>query len=98
MMQNSLTLSYSEEAFLDLLEAVKWYNKIEKGLGKRLKSEIKNIETNIKSNPTFASIKYKNVRAVACKIFPYAVHYEIDLVNNKILITSIFHSSKEPNW
>jgi hypothetical protein len=75
MMQNSLTLSYSEEAFLDLLEAVKWYNKIEKGLGKRFKSEIKNIETNIKRNPTFASIKYKNVRAVACKIFPYAVHY-----------------------
>jgi mRNA-degrading endonuclease RelE of RelBE toxin-antitoxin system len=77
---------------------VKWYNKIKKGLGKRLKNEIKEVEIHIKLNPTFASIKYKNVRTVACKIFPYRVHYEIDITNNKILITSIFHFSKEPNW
>jgi ParE toxin of type II toxin-antitoxin system, parDE len=94
MMQGNFTIYYSEEARLDLLEAVKWYNSINIVLGKRLKKEIKNIEKSIKLNPAFASIKYRNVRTVACKVFPYSIHYEVD--QNRILIISIFHFSKEP--
>jgi mRNA-degrading endonuclease RelE of RelBE toxin-antitoxin system len=98
MMQGNFTIYYSEEARLDLLEAVKWYNSINIILDKRLKKEIKNVEKSIKLNPAFASIKYRNVRTVACKIFPYSIHYEVDVDQNRILIISIFHFSKEPLW
>lgn len=97
MMQGNFIVHYSEEAQLDLLKAVKWYNGLNSQLGKRLKREIKNVEIQILSNPSFASIKYRNVRTVACKIFPYSIHYEIDVENNHILIISIFHFSREPN-
>ncbi len=75
------------------MEALKWYNKIEKRLGNRLKSEIKSVELDIKLNPTFASIKYQDVRTIACKIFPYRVHYHIDFDNNEILIIFILAES-----
>jgi hypothetical protein len=98
MMQGSFTIYYSEEARLDLLEAVKWYNGINIVLGKKLKREIKRVEKNIKLNPAFASIKYRNIRTVACNVFPYSIHYEVDVDHNRILIVSIFHFSKEPIW
>lgn len=98
MMQGNFTIYYSEEARLDLLEAVKWYNSINVVLGKKLKKEIKNVEKSLKLNPAFASIKYRNVRTVACRVFPYSIHYEIDLNQNEISIISIFHFSKEPLW
>ena len=97
MMLGNFIVHYSEEAQLDLLNAVKWYNGINRVLGKRLKREIKNLEIQILSNPSFASIKYRNVRTIACKIFPYSVHYEIDAERHQILIISIFHFSREPN-
>ena len=98
MMRGNFIIYYSEEARLDLLEAIKWYNGINISLGRRQKREIKNVEKNIKVNPAFASIKYKNIRTIACKVFPYSVHYEIDENQNRILIVSIFHFSKEPIW
>lgn len=98
MMQGNFTIYYSEEAHLDLLNAVKWYNNINSALGKRLKKEIRNVEKRIILNPAFASIKYRNIRTVACNIFPYSIHYEVDVEQNRILIISIFHFSREPNW
>jgi ParE toxin of type II toxin-antitoxin system, parDE len=96
MMHSNFKLFYSEEASVDLLEAVKWYNKINITLGKRLKKDIKNVEKDIKINPAFASVKYRNVRTVACKNFPYSIHYEVDINSERILIISIFHFSREP--
>ena len=97
MMQGNFNVYYSEEAQADLLKAVRWYNGIDSTLGKRLKREIKNVEKQISLNPAFASNKYRNIRTVACKVFPYSIHYEIDVDNSQILIISIFHFSREPN-
>ena len=96
MMQGNFNVYYSEEAQADLLKAVKWYNGIDSTLGKRLKGEIKNVEKQILLNSAFASIKYRNIRTVACKVFPYSIHYEIDVDKSQILIISIFHFNKEP--
>ena len=96
MMQRDFNVYYSEEAQADLLKAVRWYNGINSTLGKRLKREIKNVEKQILLNPAFASIKYRNIRTVACKVFPYSIHYEIDVDKSQILIISIFHFNKEP--
>ena len=98
MIQSNFKIVFSEEAELDLLDAVKHYNKIKKALGARLKAEVKSFASKIKKNPTFASVKYKNTRTVACKIFPYSIHYEIDLDQKTTRITAIFHFSKKPFW
>lgn len=91
-------LFFSQKALLDLDEARSWYNWQQKGLGKRLITDIKNGISSIKQNPYFASVKFANIRTAPCKTFPYAIHYEIDQINNAVRIVSIFHFSRKPYW
>jgi len=81
MILSNFNVVFSEEAEKNLTEAIKWYNKIEKGLGAKLKQEVKEASNEIKRNPTVALIKRKNTRTVACKVFPSSIHYEIDIPN-----------------
>jgi hypothetical protein len=89
---------FSPAALNDLKEAKHWYNTQQKGLGLRLLKDVKEATPAIKLNPYHASVKFENIRTTACKIFPYAVHYEIDEVNNLVRIVSIFHFSRKPYW
>ena len=93
-------LLFFPKALSDLEEARSWYNLHlqQKGLGKRLITDVKSVISSIKQNPYFASVKFENLRTAACKTFPYAIHYEIDEVNNIISIVSIFHFSRRPYW
>ena len=74
----SFQLIFSSNAFYDLKEAHSWYDLQQKGLGKKLITDVKNVIASIKSNPYFASVKFANIRTAACKNFPYAIYYEID--------------------
>lgn len=94
----SYELLFSAKALDDLKEARLWYNLQQKGLGKRMATDVKNIIASIKRNPYFASVKFANIRTAACNTFPYAIHYEIDEVNNIIRVVSIFHFSRRPYW
>jgi plasmid stabilization system protein ParE len=98
MINSNFKIIYSKHAQKELQDAVKWYNKQKKGLGKELKVEVKKIVENILLNPNFASIKYDNTHVAACKIFPYSLHYEIDLNENLIRVISIFHNKRKPSW
>ena len=92
------TIIFSREALRDLEEARSWYNLQQKGLGKRLIADVKNVVAAIKQNPYFASVKFENIRTAACNTFPYAVHYEMDEAHNIIRIISIFHFSRRTYW
>ena len=92
------TVIFSRQALNDLEEARTWYNLQQKGLGKRLIADVKNIIAAIKQNPYFASVKFENIRTSACATFPYAIHYEIDEQNNILRIISVFHFSRRPYW
>lgn len=89
---------FSSAALIDLKEAKEWYDVQQKGLGKRLMNDVKDIATIIKHNPYHASLKFENIRTSACKIFPCSLHYEIDEENNLVRIVSIFHFSRRPYW
>lgn len=91
-------LLFSIKALYDLEEASSWYNLQQRGLGKRLTGDVKNAIASIKQNPYLAPVKFENIRTVAFKTFPYAIHYEIDEVNTTIRIVSIFHFSRRPYW
>lgn len=79
-------------------DAVRWYNSQQKGLGSKCKDEIKKIALSISLNPYLASVKYENVRTVACKAFPYTIHFEIEEDESMVRIISIFHFSRKPGW
>ena len=79
-------------------EARIWYNLQQKGLGKTFIEDVRKTVASIKTNPYFASIKFETIRTAACQAFPYAVHYDIDEVEQLVRIVSIFHFSRRPYW
>ncbi len=89
---------FSSAALTDIKEAASWYNSQQKSLGKRFKQEVKTAISYILSNPFHASIKYETIRTVACRIFPYSIHYEVNEAESIIRVISIFHFSRKPNW
>lgn len=95
---NKYKIVFSPEALKELKDAAAWYNKQQKGLGKRLREDVKKVIASILLNPFFASVKYENIRTAACRIFPYSVHYEINEAENIVRVLSIFHFSRKPRW
>ena len=80
----------------DIREAAKWYNKKSQGLGKRFTSELREKVRFIKQNPTASNIRYDNVRTVILNIFPYMVHYIVDEANKTVVVSAVFHTSRDP--
>lgn len=92
-MYKSVILSLAEE---DIREAAKWYNKQQKGLGKRFTAEVRENVHFIRQNPKAANIRYKNVRTTVLNIFPFMVHYTIDEKNKTIIVSAVLHTSRNP--
>ena len=48
-------------------------------------------------NPLGFQLKFKNVRTLMLKQFPYQIHYLIDDTLNQIIILAVIHAYKNPN-
>lgn len=86
------------EASLDIQEAIDWYNKQQKGLGKKFHTDLlKHIDSLIK-NPHF-EIRYETVHCLPVKKFPFMVHFTIDVSKQIVAVRAVFHTSLNPtNW
>ena len=50
----------------------------------------------LESNPFF-KVRYKNIRALKIKKFPYSLYFSINENNNTVRILSCFHNKRNPN-
>jgi hypothetical protein len=91
-------ITFSPKAKDQIREAKKWYNIQQQGLGKRLESDLLNALIILKRNPFVEATQYKEVRIAACKKFPYAIHYEIDIHERKVRIALFTHLHRKPFW
>jgi hypothetical protein len=81
----------------ELSEAYDWYNEKQDGLGDKLFDEVNYYLTLIETSPFHFPARYdQELRTTALKIFPYLIIYWIDEPNNKVFVTSIFHTSRNP--
>ncbi len=92
-MYKSIILPLAKE---DIREATKWYNKKSQGLGKRFTAEVREKVRFIKQNPSASNIRYDDVRIAVLNIFPYMVHYTIDEANKTVVVSAVFHTSRDP--
>jgi plasmid stabilization system protein ParE len=92
-MYKSIILPLAKE---DIREAAKWYNKKSQGLGKRFTTEVREKVRFIKQNPTASNVRYDDVRTAVLSIFPYMVHYAVDEPNKTIIVSAVFHTSRDP--
>ena len=81
----------------DIREAATWYNKKQKGLGKRFTAEVREKVRFIKQNPAACNERYNTVRTAVLKVFPFMLHYTIDERNKTILISAVLHTYRNPD-
>jgi plasmid stabilization system protein ParE len=84
------------EALADIQEITDWYNKAQAGLGNRFqKTTIKHINSLSKA-PQIFTIRYKEIRCVVIKEFPYMAHFYINDENNTVEVLAVISTDRNP--
>jgi len=85
------------EASTDIQHAIDWYNKKQKGLGKKF---YKSVRKSVEGLTIFAlyQVRYGgNIRCLPVKNFPYMLHFTVDENQNIVILRAVFHTSKNPS-
>lgn len=88
-------LSISPLAEIDLLEAFAHYADISFEVLTNFDNEIEVAYQALEKNPFFR-IRYKNVRGLPLKNFPFIIFYTLDEVSKIVEIRSIFNTHQDP--
>ncbi|CAN5428359.1 type II toxin-antitoxin system RelE/ParE family toxin [soil metagenome] len=87
----------SDEATFDIIDAFNWYQAVEEKLSIRFEKEVESTLDQIKNNPNQFQLKYKTVRVVFLKKFPFGIHYVKDKKTIKVI--AVFHTGRDPkSW
>ncbi len=82
----------------DIREAALWYNEKQKGLGKRFTAEVREKVHFIKQNPKASNVRYDSVRTAVLNVFPFMIHYTINESNKTVIVSAVFHTSRNPDF
>ena len=80
----------------ELLNAWQWYEEKQIGLGDKFKKEVYNCLNKITKNPVVYPLRNELFRERKINIFPYLIIYHFSVETNLIIVTSIFHTSRNP--
>ena len=80
----------------DINIAVGYYKTISPFLAQQFLSRIREAKDYIVLYPLAFEAKYKNVRTLLLRQFPFHIHYTIDEENQRIIILAVIHAYKNP--
>ena len=80
----------------DIIEAVDHYKRINPKLAKQFLLRIREAKKYIRQYPVGFQLKYKEVRTLLLRQFPYHIHYLIDEDRQQIVILAIIHAYRNP--
>ncbi|MBP6739375.1 MAG: type II toxin-antitoxin system RelE/ParE family toxin [Leptospiraceae bacterium] len=86
---------FTDEANQDLLEAVNWYEKQQKGIGKKLANEVIIKIKKLEIKPDSFSSDETGLRRASLKSFPYFIYYLHRMPI--VLIVAVWHKSRLKN-
>ncbi len=89
-------IEFNVESFSEVEKALAFYEEKGKSIASDFLFEIKHSVSSLESNPFF-QIRYKNIRCLPLKKFPYMIHFEIDEVHRLVKIVGCVHTSLDPN-
>jgi len=81
---------------VDIIDAVDYYKQISPKLARQFLFRIREAKIYINRSPLAFEVKYKNVRTLLLKQFPFHIHYLIDHEHEQIIILAITHAYKNP--
>lgn len=93
----SYKITITSDARAEYIAAYIWYEEQRKGLGEEFYLSVEKKIALIATNPQLFSGRHKKFREVLIdKTFPYKIVYHIDIKNESIIVSSIFHTSRKP--
>jgi plasmid stabilization system protein ParE len=85
-------VNFSDESLLDIREIREYYSQVSLIILKKFDDELtKSIEL-LKLNPNHFQKRYRNIKIVFTKKFPFGIHYIFE--NNMIYIQRILHQKR----
>lgn len=81
----------------EIIQIVNYYKEISPKLASDFLYRLREANKHIILNPFGFQLKYKNVRTLMLKQFPYQIHYLIDDNFKQIIILAVIHSYKNPS-
>jgi hypothetical protein len=94
---NAFVVTFSPNALIDILQAIGYYEDLQKDLGAKFNSRLQTTLKAIRRNAFFASIRYDNIRCAQIKKFPYMVHYHVHS-EKEVTVVAVYSSYKQPLW
>jgi toxin ParE1/3/4 len=92
------TVKLLTEAEIEVAESCKWYEKRQRGLGKRFLNEVNHYLELIAEDPLKFPIRFsKRYRFATLKVFPFLISFRIEDDRELVYIISIFHTSRDPS-
>lgn len=89
-------LIISNRAQKEIENAIDYYALYNPNAPKNFITSLHNTYTILVTNPFFR-VKYKNVRALKIKKFPYLLYFVINESKNSVKILACFHNKQNPN-
>ncbi len=86
---------YFDEVKQDIKEAKAWYKKQSNGLQKKFTNEVINAIERLQSSPESYAIRYRKVRIVHTRTFPFGIHFKLDIENRCITIIAVVHDHRD---
>ena len=91
----SCTAYLHKEAREDIQIAIYWYNKKQKGLGRKFHREFLNLLSSLSKTPYY-QVRYDEIHCLPMVKFPYMIHFTYSKKNKLIEIYGVFHTSLNP--
>src|SRR5882757_3940656 len=86
----------NDEAIEELTEAFLWYEEQQLGLGKEFRTKVNEKLNKVCNNPLHNRISNKKFHEALTDKFPFLIVYFVDDKNELIVVTAIFHTSRDP--
>lgn len=86
----------SSKACRQFIKALDYYAEISLAIPAKFIYALESTYSRLSQNPFFA-VRYKNVRAIPVKGFPYLLFFYVDEITKEVKIVSLFHTAKNPS-
>jgi plasmid stabilization system protein ParE len=80
----------------DIIDVFDYYKSINPELAIAFLDRLEEAKKYIADYPVAFKVKYKNVRTLLLKQFPYHIHYIVDDAKKQIVVLAIIHAYKNP--
>lgn len=91
-----IALVYSDVAKVEIREAALWYEERSENLGRDFEKKVFDKIEALKYYPDRYPVIKRNLREVKVQRFPFKIIYKFYKTRKIVLITSVFHTSRNP--